>query len=431
MVSITTTPAAPGSVDASVGEKKAKSRKPPRRERDRIEYSRFREDALEFAYRFGGYTARQLSELLELRYPDELGSKNPGAKVSPALRAAYRAIESMKRSKLVQKVAVRRGHLAGSEGKVTPEDFVYLSSADSGRARMWAGALCGVEKAQSAREDYRRHQLPKRPEHASWRLDLILLMLRAAREGGVEAPLEEAFGESYPGYPYWLKKPNIDKAGEVLPERRNARAYYDPVIPDGSVSLYGARFDVEVERWTRTGTAGGKGKGVVPKVERHAAYWLRRYERAEEALVREWSASMRAAHGKERPRKTELDAYRASLGWLGLPGEVAPLVIVMRTEAAADGMRSRVRKAYGEGRMPRLAALQAKLGEHGVDVGRLVLYAGWDTLSRSAEPLGREYLPHSWWELYEGDEEAREVDAVSLLDVADEMAQLSADGAED
>ncbi|MDP9437381.1 MAG: hypothetical protein M3P49_01310, partial [Actinomycetota bacterium] len=186
-------PAAHSTNDASAAEKKAK-RKPRRRERDRIEYSHYRDDALEFAYRFGGYTARQLAELLELRYPDELEPKNAEAKVSPALRATYRVIESMKRSKLVKKVAVRRGHLVGAEGRVSPEDFVYLSPADGGRTAVWAGALCGVEKARDAREGYRRHQLPRRPEHASWRTDLILLLLRDARARGVKAPLEEAFG---------------------------------------------------------------------------------------------------------------------------------------------------------------------------------------------------------------------------------------------
>ncbi|MDP9438019.1 MAG: hypothetical protein M3P49_04650, partial [Actinomycetota bacterium] len=181
-----TLPAAPDPNDASA--KKAKGRKPRRRERDRIEYFRYRDDALEFAYRFGGYTARQLAALLELRYPDLAGDCE--AKISPALRAAYRAIESMKRSKLVKKVAVSRGHLAGGEDGVTPEDFVYLSPADGARAAVWAGSLCRVEKARDAREGYRRHQLPRRPEHASWRTDLIVMVLRAAQDEGVEAPLE-------------------------------------------------------------------------------------------------------------------------------------------------------------------------------------------------------------------------------------------------
>lgn len=343
--------AAPKAGDASAGKKK-----PRRRERDRIEYSRYRDDALEFAYRFGGYTARQLSELLELRYP-ELEAKTE-AKVSPALRASYRAIESMKRSRLFKKVAVRRGHLAGADGRVTPEDFAYLSPAEGGRAAVWAGSLCGVEKARDAREGYRRHQLPRRPEHASWRTDLVLLLLWDARAAGVEAPLDEAFGESYPGYPYWVAKAAIDKAGEKLPTRKNARAYYDPVIPDGTVSLHGEHFDVEVERWTRTGSVGGK-KGVVSKVERHASHWLRLIERRGET---------------------------PSGVWRGMPEEVAPLVVVMRRHQNAVSMRDRVGRAIAEGGLPSYAKLARKMGAHKLRLGRLVLFAGWDRLV-SAGPL--------------------------------------------
>lgn len=426
-----TVPAARKSADASAGKKK-----PRRRERDRIEYSRYRDDALEFAYRFGGFTARQLSELLELRYPELVGDGE--SKTSPSLRASYRAIESLKRSKLVKKVAVRRDHLAEADARVTPEDFVYLSPAYGSRAVVWAASLCGVEQADEARDGYKRHQLPRRPEHASWRTDLILLLLRAAGDAGVEAPVAEAFGESYPGYPYWIKKPLVDKAGEPLPERKNGRSYYDPAIPDASVEIYGTRYDLEVERWIRTGyveTGRKKGKkGVVPKIERHAAYWLRLYKLAEGLLVRTWikqrAAELKAAKSERKVTKPEVAAYRDSLGWLGLPEDVAPLVIVMRTEADADRMRARVRAAYDEGRMPRLAELQRKLGPHGFDAGRLVLYAGWDTLSRSSAPLDREYLPHSWREIDEGEEAPQDVDAVSLWDVAQEMASLSAGGGE-
>ncbi|MDP9438381.1 MAG: hypothetical protein M3P49_06525 [Actinomycetota bacterium] len=342
--------AAPKAGDASAGKKK-----PRRRERDRIEYSRYRDDALEFAYRFGGYTARQLSELLELRYP-ELEAKTE-AKVSPALRASYRAIESMKRSRLFKKVAVRRGHLAGADGRVTPEDFAYLSPAEGGRAAVWAGSLCGVEKARDAREGYRRHQLPGRPEHASWRTDLILLLLWEACAAGVAAPLEEAFGESFPGYPYWIAKPALDKAGAPLPTRKNARAYHDPAIPDASMVLYDVRFDLEVERWTRTGAVGVRGKkGVVGKVERHASHWLGLLERAGGA----------ASPG----------------GWPGMPEEVAPLVIVMREHARAVSMRNRVGKAIIEGRLPRHAELARRMGRHRLRLGRLVLFVGWDRLVR-------------------------------------------------
>ncbi len=381
----TTVPATRKPDDASGAEEKAgrdvKKRKPRRREADRIEYNRYRDDALEFAYRFGGGTTRQLAEWILLKHPEDEELRAEGrAKVSPSLRAAYKTIESMKRSKLVKKVAVVRGHLDGFEGRAAREDFFYLSPANGGHAAAWAGSICGVTKARQAREGYRRHQLPSRPEHAAWRTDLLLLLLRSVQEDGVEAPVEEAFGESHPGYPYWVQKPAKDKAGEDLPERKNARAYYDPVIPDGTVSIYGTRFDVEVERWTRTGSASGKGKGVVSKVERHAAYWLRVCERAEEASVREWSADMKAAYGDKRPWKTEVDAYRESLGWLGLADGAAPLVIIMREHEHAVSMRNRVGRAIAEGGLPNFAKLAQKMGRHDLRPGRLVLFAGWDRL---------------------------------------------------
>ncbi|MDP9439706.1 MAG: hypothetical protein M3P49_13365, partial [Actinomycetota bacterium] len=153
--------------------------------------------------------------------------------------------------------------------------------------------------------------------------------------------------------PYWIRKPNIDKAGEKLPARKNARPYYDPAIPDGSLVLHGVRFDVEVERWTRTGSVGGKGKGVVSKVERHASYWLRLVERAGET---------------------------PSGVWLGIPEEVAPLVVVMREHRHAVSMRDRVGRAIADGGLPSYAKLARKMAGHKLRLGRLVLFCGWNRL---------------------------------------------------
>ncbi|MDP9437254.1 MAG: hypothetical protein M3P49_00665 [Actinomycetota bacterium] len=466
-----------GASDAGGGSAK-KTKKSRRPRAGRIAYSKDRNATLAALYRFGGLTARQLAAWFEIVDPALRGVGS--ARMPKSLRTAYRTLESLQRSKLILRVAVVRDHL----GAGRPEDLCYLSPASGAQAIKMAAAQCGVRNPRKARAAYGRHNLPGHPEHVAFRTDVMLRVARDAVAGDVGFDPAGAWGESYPGFPYWVLRPAKDKAGEPLPRRKNARPGYDPNTPDLRLALrFGddleLRFDVEVEREVRTGALASSERnaraGVIPKLEARADHHLRLLARRETEEVEGWKAERerlrslilearerigvgstlspeaaealrrRVEAGEARMKQLDERILKGSVSYLVSPPEgIVPVVIVMRTKKNARGMRDRIRRALEEGRMPRVAELRRRTERHGFEAGRLVLFAGWDSLqpatrenlpTSDAEPedhasaLGEEYLP-----LYSPCGKGRASDAdrvepgaddISLRDVALERAGMS------
>lgn len=454
------------------GTKKNKNSRRPRA--GRIAYSKDRDATLAALYRFGGLTARQLAAWFEIVDPGLCGAGS--ARMPKSLRAAYRALEGLQRSRLILRVAVVRDH----PGAGRPEDLCYLSPASGAQAIKMAAAQCGVRNPRKARAAYGRHNLPGHPEHVAFRTDVMLRVARDAIAEGIEFDPTEAWGEAYPGYPYWILRPAKDKAGEPLPGRKNARPDYDPNTPDLRLALrfdddLELRFDVEAEREIRTGALASPEKkaraGVIPKLEARADHHLRLLDRREAKEVEELKAErarllsfllkarerleaggnlsredaevLRRRVERGAQRKGHLDALLKEKNLsplVPLPEGIAPVVVVMRTKKNARGMRSRIRRAFEEGRMPRAAELRRRLARHGVEAGRLALFAGWDSMqsgvweNRSTgeaegygSALGEEYLPLYWpcgESRGDGGDAAFHRDVVALKDVALERARM-------
>ncbi len=303
--------------------------KPKKTDRRRRSAGRYGEAVMALAYRYGGFTAEQLGQLMLLENPErfeaqrkrgeekarkeikareaspvesieELRKKPEGesayyaavediatAGAVAASRAAFKAADTLrqlKRYKYMLSIGVWRRHAVGERGG-RPEEFYYLDEP---------GVLIGARKngvvdAGDAFTAYAQHQLPLRPEHSAYRNDIFIRMLqdfelRRQEESGdpadtVLSGVADFIGESWQGYPYKVGK---------LPERewstkRRRKRENELLYPDGHPELkwadgltVGFDLEAECESWATEGAN---------KVDRYGAFWLRIFKEAVEVAV--------------------------------------------------------------------------------------------------------------------------------------------------
>ncbi len=301
----------------------AEKRKRKRATRGRMSAGKHGAAIMALAFRFGGFSARQLAGFLLLQDPErfggqwlageararaelvaELGSleeledeerreayreverRGDEAAFGAARQAAADALSSLRKNKLMLPVGVWRAHVYGERGG-RPEEFYYLSE----QGRLWGAGPNGVADEDEARVAYSFHQLPKEAEHAAYRNDIYLRMFkdfefRRRLSEGSGAPVDQASvvvsgiedfnGESWEGFPYQVGRFQPRK-GKAKPRRGRE---YEWLYPDGHPLLRWAdelavAFDLEAER-----TSGAR-KGA-EKVDRYGAYWSRLYKLLEE-----------------------------------------------------------------------------------------------------------------------------------------------------
>lgn len=301
----------------------------PKKKTDRRRRSagRYGEAVMALAFRYGGFTAGQLGQLMllenpgrfeaqrergeekareaikarqavgsidELRKPsgeaayyealEDIDTAGKAAAGTAAFKAAADTLRQLKRYKYMLSAGVWRRHAVGERGG-RPEEFYYLDET---------GVLIGARKngvvdAGDALTAYAQHQLPLRPEHSAYRNDIFIRMLQdfeLRRQEEREDPsdtvvsgVKEMHGESWQGYPYKVGK---------LPERewstrRRRKRENELLYPDGHPELKWADglavgFDLEAEResWATEGAN---------KVDRYGAFWLRIFKEAVEVAV--------------------------------------------------------------------------------------------------------------------------------------------------
>lgn len=319
--------------------------------RRRRSAGRYGEAVMALAYRYGGFTARQLAQLLLLEHPgrfeearargeekarkaikarqavgsiEELRKQSGEAAYYEALedilaagdaaagtaagKAAADTLRQLKHYKYMLSVGVWRRHAVGERGG-RPEEYYYLDET---------GVLIGARKngvvdAGDAKTAYAQHQLPLRPEHSAYRNDIYLQMLRdfelRRQEEGYPADtvvsgVKEMHGESWGGFPYKVGK---------LPERewtarRRRKRENELLYPDGHPLLRWADglavgFDLEAEResWATEGAN---------KVDRYGAFWLRIFKEAVEVAVSPDLAPLEKEVAYIRARRAELLAVK-------------------------------------------------------------------------------------------------------------------------
>ena len=221
-----------------VGEKLARG---PYRKRPTMSFGERGYEALELAFRLGGFTPAQHARF-----------------VGVDGRRSRRILAPLSQYKLTEQAPIP------TPGRSAL--FHHLSKKDAGKAIVMAAQRAGV-KEREAGDQYKLFQLPGRAEHHHERNEFYLSLLEAtAADGGAEVPLSEMWGESYPEFPL---------RGEGRPraqERENARMVYERIYPDGIFTLrwpgLEQRFLVEIERRTRSAK-------VISKLDGHAGRWLR------------------------------------------------------------------------------------------------------------------------------------------------------------
>ena len=377
--------------------RQAKKRR--RKTKGRLAAGRYGTTVMRLAFRYGGFTARQLAEFLLLESPRRFyrdlgvhtstdvaqGDEEARARaLKSATKAAYKHLAHLRGQGLVRSVDVWREHFYGErDGRA--EDLYHLE----GRGILWAAALEGVGNDQEALKAYERHQLPKEPEHAAYRNDVYLRMLRdIAVERGFEeragsgdpgyvvlSGTGDFSGESDPSYPYQVG-PYRNKKGEESPRRGRTHEW---LYPDGR-AVFGwadgleCAFDVEAERTS------GAVKGA-QKLDRYGAYWLRLYKLHEERLKEperaplarklagmeaerkkvlkvEGTRELEGAAARKHPHlaKTRFREVREKLAEIdarempfsGLPGGIVPVVFVHPTRTKS----ANVRRSFKERRTP-------------------------------------------------------------------------------
>ena len=274
-----------------------------------------------------------------------------------------RALERLARQGLARRVDVNQKQRGGRRGGV--ELLFYLSDARSGEAIIAGAMRNGIKDPVKAKTNYTRGGLKGR--HTKIRNDfLIRAILDAGRTPGVEVDRERVGGESHRGFPVLGAKVTHDKAGRKLSGFDLAKARYEELQPDGYLPVrfradspgggsVECPFLVELELWTRTDV-------VAEKIDGYAAAWARMHGDA----VRRW-ADKSGRSGVPRDY------------FVGLPPEVAPVVFLFETGAAARRMRDRLYAGEG-GPMDRYDAFAGRLADFGVYPGRLFLFCGMDDI---------------------------------------------------
>ncbi len=362
------------SAEAKLGKLSPKKR---RAVKGRISAGKYGTTIMKLAYRFGGFTARQLGPMLLLEQPGRFARTKASSPDGAAHKAAYEALLHLKTNKLMKSVGVWREHAVGPrDGRI--EEFYHLHA----EGVLWGARANGVADAMEARKSYKDHQLPRRAEHSAYRNDIYLRILRdfdeSRRSWGdlsdldtedkrlvVVSKVSDFNGESWEGYPYTV--------GPLVQKRTRGGRKYELLYPDGHPTLRWAdglecAFEVEAEResWARE---------AARKVDRYAGYWLRLYKEMEA----EWRSPEVAPLEEELARlEAERDAANIASGdsirwtlfyqenphlspkalkslweriaafkakrpeFLGLPEEVAPVIFVHETAEISEGVRKRL-----------------------------------------------------------------------------------------
>ncbi len=270
-----------------IPENRAPKKKPKKRV-GRVSAGRYGKAVMGLAYRFGGFSARQLGEML-LRENPRRFDKSRTTPEKAAFAAARDSLLLLKQNRLMDSVGIWREHVAGERGGRI-EEFYHLSP----KGVHWGASQNDVVDSKEAAEAYQRHQLPKEAEHAAYRNDIYLWMLRdfeveRSVYGGDEemiqryasevvvSTLSDFSGESDERYPYLVGRFQNRRVsvGTALRGRTVERLY-----PDGRARIVWAddfvgEFDFEAERESKAKKAAGK-------VDRYGAYWLRLYKEMED-----------------------------------------------------------------------------------------------------------------------------------------------------
>lgn len=274
-----------------------------------------------------------------------------------------RALDRLARQGLVRRVDINKKQRGGRRGGV--ELLFFLSDARSGEAIIAGAMRNGIKDPVKAKANYMRGGLKGR--HTKIRNDfLIRAILDAGRTPGAEVDRERVGGESHRGFPVLGAKVTRDKAGRKLSGFDLAKTGYEELNGDGYLPVrfradspgggsVECPFLVELELWTRTDV-------VAEKIDGYAAAWARMHGDA----VRGW------------PEKSGKSGVPKDF-FVGLPTEVAPVVFLFETGAAARRMRDRLYAGEG-GAMDRYDALAKRLANFGVYVGRLFLFCGMDEI---------------------------------------------------
>ncbi len=265
---------------------KAEKKKPKKR-RGRVSAGRYGKAVMGLAYRFGGFSARQLGEML-LRQNPRRFEKSKATPERAAFASARDTLLLLRENRLMDSVGVWREHAVGERGGRI-EEFYYLSP----KGVHWGASQNDVVDSTEAKEAYSRHQLPKESEHAAYRNDIFLWMVRdfeLERDvyGGDEeqiqryasevvvSTLTDFSGESDERYPYLVGR---FQNRRISPGTALRGRTVERLFPDGRVRVLWAddfvgEFDFEAERES-------KAKLAARKVDRYAAYWLRLYKEME------------------------------------------------------------------------------------------------------------------------------------------------------
>lgn len=274
-----------------------------------------------------------------------------------------RALDRLARQGLVRRVDINKKQRGGRRGGV--EHLYFLNDARSGEAIIAGAMRNGIKDFGKTKANYMRGGLKGR--HTKIRNDfLIRAILDAGRTPGVEVDRDRVSGESHRGFPILGAKVTHDQAGRKLAGFDLAKAGYEELHPDGYLpvrfptdspegSVVECPFLVELELWTRTDV-------VAEKIDGYAAAWARMHQDA----VRGW------------PEKTGKSGVPKDY-CVGLPPEVAPVVFLFETGAAARRMRDRLYEGEG-GSMDRYDAFTNRLADFGVYLGRLFLFGGMDEI---------------------------------------------------
>ena len=317
-------------------------RKNKRRTRGRTSAGKHGAQIMGLAYRLGGFTARQLGELLLLESPErfevrrakaelevelerlgadeerasaaEVERVGQAAAYASAKQAAADALSLLRHNKLMRSTGVMRKHAVGERtGRL--EEYYHL---EEGEGVLWGASRNGVVDQEEAIVAYNRHQLPRRAEHSAYRNDVYIRMLKdfalRQREAAPGAEVDEAGvvlselgdvnGESWQGFPHQVGRfqPNLRKA-----KPRRGRDY-EWLYPDGHPTFRWAdglecAFDVEAEResWGPEGAA---------KVDRYGAYWLRVYRELEDEVHAPELRPLREKEAEILQRRALLKAAR-------------------------------------------------------------------------------------------------------------------------
>lgn len=213
----------------------------------------------------------------------------------------------------------------------------------------------GIENDWTSSRDYKRVNAVVTAAHRVRANEYLLALQAAGTSQGIEAPVEEVWAESNPGFPLF---------GSAVPknDREDTSYVHTRIVPDGAFALdvSGAlqRYHLEYESKLRPGD-------VVEKVSKYAGRWRR--------LI---------APSNKGERKYHDPAAR-----------LEPLVIITKTSEDAKSLQRSLRE-----RLVKTGALAAEVeavqrasSGRQIDPCQFVLLAGVE--EALADPLGRVYRP--------------------------------------